>query len=80
QLPEGVAPVSYDITIRPDAKTMSFSGEETVTVDVARATKAIVLNAADLKITTATLDGAAIPFTLDPVKQQVTLTLPTLAA
>lgn len=80
QLPEGVAPVSYDITIRPDAKAMSFSGEETVTVDVARATKAIVLNAADLKITTATLDGAAIPFTLDPVKQQVTLTLPTLAA
>ena len=79
QLPEGVAPVSYDITIRPDAKAMTFSGEETVTISVARATKTIVLNAADLKITGATLDGTAVPFTLDTGKQQLTLTLPTLA-
>jgi len=80
QLPEGVAPVSYDITVRPDAKAMTFSGEETVTIDVARATKTIVLNAAELKIGTATLDGAAVPFTIDTTKQQLTLTLPTLAS
>lgn len=80
QLPAGVAPVSYDITVRPDAKAMTFSGEEDVTITVARATKTIVLNAADLKIATATLDGQAMPFTLDATKQQLTLTSPAFVA
>ena len=30
QLTAGVAPVSYDITIHPDAKALAFSGQETV--------------------------------------------------
>ena len=80
QLPAGVAPVSYDITVRPDAKAMTFTGEETVTIEVARPTRTIVLNAADLKIATATLDGKAAPFTLDAVKQQLTLTLPSVVS
>ncbi len=80
QLPAGVAPVSYDITVRPDAKAMTFSGEEDVTIAVEKATKTIVLNAADLKISSATLDGLAVPFRLDTTKQQLTLTLPTLVA
>ena len=80
QLPAGVAPVSYDITVRPDAKAMTFTGAEDVTIAVARATRTIVLNAADLKISTATLDGRAVPFRLDATRQQLTLTLPTAIA
>lgn len=75
ELPAGVAPVAYDITVRPDAKAMTFSGEETVAIEVARATTTITLNAADLKVASATLDGAAVPFTLDPASQRLTLTL-----
>ena len=78
QLPAGVAPTAYAITVRPDAKAMTFSGEEDVTIAVERATRTIVLNAADLKIATATLDGRAIPFTLDSTKQQLVLTAPTM--
>ncbi|MEG3177467.1 M1 family metallopeptidase [Sphingomonas sp. RB3P16] len=80
QLPEGIAPVSYDITVRPDAKAMTFSGEETVTIAVARATRTIVLDAADLKISRAMVDGAAVPFAIDATKQQLTLTLPSALA
>lgn len=77
QLPGGIAPTSYDITIRPDAKAMTFSGEETVSIAVAKPTRSVVLNAADLKISRAMVDGAAVPFTIDTTKQQLTLTLPT---
>ena len=80
QLPAGVAPTAYAITVRPDAKAMTFSGEEDVTIAVERATRTIVLNAADLKIAAATLDGRAIPFTLDSTKQQLILTAPTLVS
>ncbi len=77
RLPAGVAPVSYDIAVRPDARAMTFSGEETVAIEVARPTAKIVLNAADLKIAAATLDGKAVPFTLDAATQQLTVTPPT---
>lgn len=80
QLPSGIAPTSYDITIRPDAKAMTFSGEETISIAVAKPTRTVVLNAADLKISRAMVDGAAVPFTIDTTKQQLTLTLPTALA
>ncbi|MET4898847.1 M1 family metallopeptidase [Sphingomonadaceae bacterium jetA1] len=76
QLPQTVAPLLYDITVRPDAKAMSFAGEEMVDVDVRQATATIVLNAADLKITQATFDGQPVSFALDKAAQTVTLTLP----
>lgn len=79
QLPQTVAPVLYDITIRPDAKALTFSGEETVEIDVRQATATIVLNAADLTITRATFDGKSVPFALDKAAQTLTLTLPQAA-
>ncbi|RZM20810.1 MAG: M1 family peptidase, partial [Sphingomonas sp.] len=43
-------------------------------------TRTIVLNAADLKITRATLDGRVVPVKLDAVAQTLTLTLPRAAS
>lgn len=80
QLPQTVAPVLYDITIRPDAKAMTFSGEETVDVDVRQATASIVLNAAELTVSTATFDGKPVSFALDKTAQTLTLTLPQAAS
>ncbi|WP_029623888.1 M1 family metallopeptidase [Sphingomonas sp. PAMC 26617] len=74
QLPGGVTPLSYDIMVRPDAKAMTFSGEETVAIEVAKTSRTIVLNAADLKISRATLDGKPVTFRLDTAKQQLVLT------
>jgi puromycin-sensitive aminopeptidase len=73
QLPPGVTPLTYDITVRPNAKAMTFSGEETVAVEVTKPTSTIVLNAADLKISRATLDGKVVSFRIDEAKQQLIL-------
>ena len=39
QLPRTVVPSAYDITVTPDAQKLSFSGTETITVDVRQATR-----------------------------------------
>ncbi|MGR6327644.1 M1 family metallopeptidase [Sphingomonas sp. XXL09] len=78
-LPKTVVPVLYDITVTPDAQAMTFSGSETVTVDVKSATRTIVLNAANLTITNATVDGKPATYALNPEAQQLTLTLPAAA-
>lgn len=57
RLPGGVTPLAYDITVAPDAARLTFSGEETITVDVAAPTNILTLNAADLAIGSAVLDG-----------------------
>ncbi|MCP3733742.1 M1 family metallopeptidase [Sphingomonas sp. RP10(2022)] len=75
-LPTDVVPVVYDIAVTPNAQAMTFTGTETVTVDVKTATRTITLNAADLAITAANVDGKAVPFALDKDRQQVVLTLP----
>lgn len=78
-LPATVVPVLYDINVTPDAQAMTFTGSETVQIDVKAATGTITLNAADLAIAAATVDGKAVPFALDKDKQQLVLTLPTPA-
>ncbi len=58
RLPKNVVPVAYDITVAPDAAKLTFTGEGTITIDVVTPTPILTLNAADLKIGTALLDGA----------------------
>ena len=79
QLTRDVAPIAYDITIDPNAQAMTFTGSETVTVNVRTATRTITLNAADLAISKATVDGRAVAFKLDNEAQRLTLTLPAAA-
>lgn len=74
QLPGNVKPTRYDIMIDPNAQAKTFTGRETITVMVKPATETITLNAADLKITRATIDGKPARIAFDTAKQQVTLT------
>jgi puromycin-sensitive aminopeptidase len=55
RLPRHVVPVRYDLRLEPDLLTATFAGTETVTVTVREATSEIVLNAAELGITEATI-------------------------
>ncbi len=80
QLPKTVVPVLYDISVKPDAKALTFTGSETVTVDVKQATRTIQLNAAGLNITIATFDGGAAAFKADAATQVLTVTLPKAAS
>jgi aminopeptidase N len=69
QLPTGVEPVAYDLSITPDAKALTFSGHVTVTVQVDRSASRLVLNALNLDIGAATIDGAPATAALDPKTQ-----------
>ncbi|SFR85739.1 M1 family metallopeptidase [Sphingomonas jatrophae] len=75
RLPTTVVPVHYDITIDPDAAKLSFTGQETVTIQVVQPTSTIVLNAAELAIGGARLDGSTVPtkITTDEAAQTLTI-------
>src|SRR5215468_7454514 len=48
RLPEGVHPEHYSLTLTPDLKAATFSGEETIDVVVDRPSSSITLNAAEI--------------------------------
>ncbi|HEY4002533.1 MAG TPA: M1 family metallopeptidase [Candidatus Xenobia bacterium] len=59
QLPDTAVPDAYRIAMHPDLSHNRFSGEETVSLTVRQATRDIVLNALDLHVPTARIDGPA---------------------
>lgn len=57
RLPETVRPEKYTIELRPDLSRFTFHGEESVAIRVLQPTKTILLNASELNVTQATLQG-----------------------
>ena len=76
QLPKGVYPTHYDITIRPNPDALSFTGSESIRITVEAPTKTITLNAADLDIARVTLNAEDVAdFKTDEAAQTVTINL-----
>jgi aminopeptidase N len=61
KLPKQVVPEEYAIRIVPDLGKLAFAGSETVKLNVREPVRRLVLNALEVKITSAALDGKAIP-------------------
>lgn len=59
RLPTNVVPSHYHLTIRPEISTFTFSGNETVHVQVREPTSKIVLNALDIAIQSASFQSAS---------------------
>lgn len=57
-LPTEITPVHYDITVRPDAAALTFTGSVDAEVQVVRTTSTVTLNAADMTFGKIRLDGA----------------------
>jgi puromycin-sensitive aminopeptidase len=55
RLPASVRPTNYSLTFEPDAKSFTFKGTENINLTISAQTNAIVLNAADLTISEATI-------------------------
>jgi aminopeptidase N len=68
-----VAPVGYELALVPDAENLKFTGKLRVQVQVKQATDSIVLNAADLTLDRAELEGMAGVISLDPKLERATL-------
>ena len=79
RLPRTVVPRRYELVIEPDLDAATFSGEETVAVEVVEPTGSIVLNVKELDVSEAwvTVAGERVDaeVSLDPERERATLTL-----
>ena len=60
RLPVHVAPVHYEITLKPDLEIHTFSGEETITIALDKSVNEITLHSKDLEIVSVSL-GHSMP-------------------
>src|SRR5436190_3758986 len=79
RLPKSVVPSHYTLAITPDLGNETFSGDETIDVDVKEPLDAITLHAVGLDLTNVTVDagGKSLPatVTVDGPNQTITLKL-----
>jgi aminopeptidase N len=82
QLPRTAVPHHYAVTVTPHAERLTFDGEVAIDLDIIKPTSELVLNAADLKLASATVrpakGGAALTgkISLDPKAQTAMLAFP----
>src|SRR5438876_9472423 len=61
KLTKQVRPTEYAIWVKPDLKKLAFAGRETVKLNVAEPTRALILTALDLTITGSAIHGNTAP-------------------
>jgi len=80
RLPATVVPTHYTLELAPDLKSATFSGVESIDVNLSRPTRSITLNAIEIAFQSVTIFPNAPQQTgtvsLDSAKQQATLTFP----
>jgi aminopeptidase N len=82
RLPQTVRPEHYTLTLKPDLKAATFTGDEYIDVILAEPTNHITLNAAEISfqyVTGYTANFARVPpakVAIDKEKQQATFTFP----
>jgi aminopeptidase N len=80
RLPKTVIPSHYGLTLAPDLKTATFTGIETIDVDLKEPSKTITLNSAEIEFKSVTVKAAGKEQTAtvstDNEKEQTTFTFP----
>jgi len=74
RLPDTITPVAYRLTIEPDFDTFTYSGVVEIDFNVCAPVKEVVLNAADLNIAGASLQGIPAGISLDQNAERLTIT------
>ena len=78
KLPKEVVPTDYSVRIVPNIDAFTFTGAETVKLSVRSPVHQLVLNAVEIEITEASLDGQVLPksaLKIDKEKELITLAL-----
>jgi aminopeptidase N len=77
KLPKTVVPTHYALDLTPDLDKLTFAGSEVVDIDVMEPTARLVLNAVDIAIVTASVDGGTASEVMpDAAAQTVALAFP----
>ena len=82
KLPKNVVPEDYAVHITPDIAKRTFSGSETIKLNAREAVKQVVLNALEIKISKASVDGKMVPASaikLDEKQQTLTIAMELVA-
>lgn len=79
RLPRHVVPIRYDLRLEPDLTTARFAGQATITLTIHQPTSEIILNAIELEIASAQIEGVNGParqatITFDEALQRCHLT------
>jgi aminopeptidase N len=74
RLPEYVRPTEYRVEIAPDANAPAFFGKVEILFETTKEVTTLTLNAVDLAIENAEIDGVAAQVAVDPQAQTATLT------
>ena len=61
KLPKEVVPQEYAVRITPDVKKLTFTGSETIKLDVRKPVRELVFNSADIEIASASFDNKPLP-------------------
>jgi len=80
RLPRHVVPTHYDLRLEPDLETLKFDGSVEVTIEVTQPVEEVVLNAAEVTVTKASVATAggeilAATVSYDEAAERVTLAL-----
>jgi len=75
RLPANVIPSAYELVLEPDLDAATFAGEVTIDVEVVEPTWEVVLNAIDLQLDAAEVDGRPAEVTLDADHARATIRL-----
>jgi aminopeptidase N len=75
RLPKTAIPLHYAIELEPDLENLTLAGSEVIDLDLREATTRLVLNATDITLAAASIDGASAnaAIALDPAAQTATL-------
>jgi aminopeptidase N len=80
RLPDNVVPDHYSLTFTPDLRSATFAGQETIDVRVIHPGNSVTLNSAEIEFQKVNISQGGntqeAKVTLDPAKEQATLTLP----
>ena len=79
KLPKEVVPTEYSVRIVPSIDKFTFTGTETVKLSVRRPVRQLVLNALELEVADASIDGKALPdsaIKIDKKNELLILALP----
>ncbi len=76
RLPAGAVPQHYTLALTPDLKAATFTGDETIAVQLAAPSNTITLNAAEITFQSVTAGGQTAQVSEDKGKEQATFTFP----
>ena len=71
---DGTTPLRYQISVTPNAETATFAGDTTITIQTTERLSSVTMNALDLTVQRASIDGATARAAIDHDAQTLTLT------